>query len=697
MSNLVLNGNFELGTTNWTTDSKIGYRTDTESPTRGQVLYFATDGATADATQIIATTANTNYTLTYSLKNTGGPNGIYFSVLINGAEYSPSIVPNTSGSFDWTVYSFDITATSTSTTLTFRGQNDTAVFYLDDISLIKPTTDSIVVNGEFDNDLIGTGWTLGPNVSIQSGLGLPQLDASGNVPISGTTTNCLVFAINGTNSTRDVSQTLNTVTNSKYTLTYYLKSTGGATDGQYFSALWNGQDISNNSTYQQNVSSPVYDVSFNSKIQILSGQTTILPNHVISNGTVVTNSSTTDGLFNWIKFRFTVQATSPISTLTFRSRNDQAAYYLDGVSVTRGENLVFNGDFENPIQWGAVPSVGSLGWGGFGAFAWHQAGRSRLDESLPAGPLGQNGAGQNSRAMYFGVTNGETWTANPLKPIETIPNTYYYLTYYLRHRQPNTAGNTLSFIAIWNDVGISESAFSMSDTGVILNPPGITTTDGFFAYAKQTFLLKATSTSTNLSFQSRSDVSFFGLDDISVVQAFDSPCFNKDTKILCMVCSEQDTLQPKNVNESNEIYIKIQDIKKGTYVKTYKHGYRRVDLIGHGSFINNPDYWNGCMYRMKENPELIVTGGHSILVDEMSEEEHKKNRQYFCEDIKIDDKYLLLACVSDKFEKIQNNDRYTYYHFTLENDGDDDRRFGVWANGILTETPSKNQFTEYGL
>jgi hypothetical protein len=98
-----------------------------------------------------------------------------------------------------------------------------------------------------------------------------------------------------------------------------------------------------------------------------------------------------------------------------------------------------------------------------------------------------------------------------------------------------------------------------------------------------------------------------------------------------------------------------------------------------------------------EAKELIVTGGHSILVDEMSEEEHKKNRQYFCEDIKIDDKYLLLACVSDKFEKIQNNDTYTYYHFTLENDGDDDRRFGVWANEILTETPSKNQYIKYGL
>jgi hypothetical protein len=694
MSNIVINGDFENASTGWTLGA--GTAVSDIGPPHNNVCVFLHSGTPTDTTQIIPTDASANYTLTYSLKSDGGGNGQYFSVLINGQEYGASIVKNingikilpstsdSNGLFDWTVYSFDITAPSTSTILTFRGQNDPTRFYLDDISLIKPTTDSIVVNGEFDNDLIGTGWTLGPNVSIQAGLGLPQLDASGNIIINGTTTNCLVFDINGTNISRDVSQTLNTVTNSKYTLTYYLKSTGGATDGQYFSALWNGQDISNNSTYQQNISSPIYTISNTSQIQIIEGQTLIIPNAVISDGTTVTNASTNDGLFNWIKFRFTMQSTSPTSTLTFRSRTDQAAYYLDGVTVTRGENLVINGDFENPTQTGpTVSSVGSLGWAGTTAsYVWFQSGRSRL-QSLP----------QSSRCIYFGDISGSNWTAGPLKPIETIPNTYYYLTYYLKHQLANTAGNTLYFSAAWNDVEIIESRFSMSDTGVIFSPAGITTTNGQFTYKKQTFLQKATSTNTNLLFTGRSDVSFFGLDDISVVQAFDLACFNKDTKILCRI---------NDVNESNdeserELYIKIQDIKKGTYVKTYKHGYRRVDLIGHGSFINNPEYWNGCMYRMKENPDLVVTGGHSILVDEMTEEERTKNRQYFCEDIKIDDKYLLLACTSDKFEKIQNNDTYTYYHFTLENDGDDDNRYGIWANGILTETPSKNQYMKYGV
>lgn len=58
----------------------------------------------------------------------------------------------------------------------------------------------------------------------------------------------------------------------------------------------------------------------------------------------------------------------------------------------------------------------------------------------------------------------------------------------------------------------------------------------------------------------------------------------------------------------------------------------------------------------------------------------------------IEDKYLLLSSVSKDFIKLENRKLYTYYHFVLENDGNDDERFGVWSNGILTETTPKNDF-----
>jgi len=165
-------------------------------------------------------------------------------------------------------------------------------------------------------------------------------------------------------------------------------------------------------------------------------------------------------------------------------------------------------------------------------------------------------------------------------------------------------------------------------------------------------------------------------------------CFNEGTKILSL---------NKNLEEE---YIPIENLRKGDLVKSYQHGYRKIDLIGKNPMINNPEKFNECMYKMEKTSEngliedLIVTGGHAILVDDLGicKEENDK---IFGTTFMIDDKYLLLSAVSKEFLKLENTNVYTYYHFILENNGNDDKRFGVWANGILTETPSKNQFNNH--
>ena len=167
-----------------------------------------------------------------------------------------------------------------------------------------------------------------------------------------------------------------------------------------------------------------------------------------------------------------------------------------------------------------------------------------------------------------------------------------------------------------------------------------------------------------------------------VLVTTDPVCFNEDTKILCLNHSLE------------EEYVPIQDLKKGDLVKTYLHGYRKVDLIHKGVLFNNPNKWNQCMYKMEKTEEnglledLIVTGGHSILVDEFTETEKEKlNKNGVKEYIyKIDDKYLLFASASDHFVPLTDNEKYNYYHLTLENNGDGNQQFGIWANGILTET-----------
>jgi hypothetical protein len=176
---------------------------------------------------------------------------------------------------------------------------------------------------------------------------------------------------------------------------------------------------------------------------------------------------------------------------------------------------------------------------------------------------------------------------------------------------------------------------------------------------------------------------------VFVIQPISDPsCFNEGTKILCL----------NKLGE--EEYIPIENLRKGDLVKSYKHGYRKIDLIGKNPMINNPNRFNECMYKMEKTPDnrltedLIVTGGHAILVDDLSIYK-EENDLIFGGTPLIDDKYLLLSAVSKEFVKLENTNLYTYYHFILENNGNDDERFGVWANGILTETPSKNYFTNH--
>ncbi len=168
------------------------------------------------------------------------------------------------------------------------------------------------------------------------------------------------------------------------------------------------------------------------------------------------------------------------------------------------------------------------------------------------------------------------------------------------------------------------------------------------------------------------------------------PCFNEGTKILY--------LNKQMVDE----YIRIELLRKGDFVKTFKHGYRKIDLIGKNILINNPSIYSKCMYKMEKTDtnglieDLIVTGGHSIMVDTMTKEEQELNEQLFWGPTpKLDKKYLLLAAASNQFAPIKNKKPYVYYHLVLENEDNSEARYGIWANGILTETPTKEFFLKH--
>jgi hypothetical protein len=93
------------------------------------------------------------------------------------------------------------------------------------------------------------------------------------------------------------------------------------------------------------------------------------------------------------------------------------------------------------------------------------------------------------------------------------------------------------------------------------------------------------------------------------------------------------------------------------------------------------------MYKMKKSDDMIedllITGSHSILVDELSEEERKNMMKVFGKLKMIDGKYLLLSSLSNKLEKIKSKDTYEYYNIKLEGNP---CGYGIYANGALCES-----------
>jgi hypothetical protein len=183
-------------------------------------------------------------------------------------------------------------------------------------------------------------------------------------------------------------------------------------------------------------------------------------------------------------------------------------------------------------------------------------------------------------------------------------------------------------------------------------------------------------------------------------------CFCEGSKILCLkrVLSLSDGKTPINNSQKGllqqsqlkEEYRLVQDLMVGDFVKSYLHGYRKVSKILKGSFVNNPKDKGvaNCMYKMLKTDDngliedLTLTRNHGILVDKLSENEEKKVDK---NNLSVIDNLLsIITTDCDKFKKVIDTNVYKYYHFSLDGDGDNDRRFGVYANGILVEVPSNN-------
>ena len=162
-------------------------------------------------------------------------------------------------------------------------------------------------------------------------------------------------------------------------------------------------------------------------------------------------------------------------------------------------------------------------------------------------------------------------------------------------------------------------------------------------------------------------------------------CFKEDTKIL-----------------TKGGYRPIQELRPGDLIKTIKHGYKAINMIGYRE-IYNPI----CEERIKDKlykctysafPEifedLIITGCHSILVDNFKDDDQlEKTKRILGGIYSTDDKWRLPACVDERTVPYEKEGTFTIYHLALDND-DYYMNYGIFANGLVVETCSKRFLKE---
>jgi hypothetical protein len=171
------------------------------------------------------------------------------------------------------------------------------------------------------------------------------------------------------------------------------------------------------------------------------------------------------------------------------------------------------------------------------------------------------------------------------------------------------------------------------------------------------------------------------------------PCFGENARILCF-----------NKDLFEEEYVSIKNIRRGMLVKTLKHGYVAVEMIGKTVMRNN--YAEGERHKNRlykctkrnypemTNEDLILTGCHSILVDGFKNEDERRKTVEVNRKIYItDDKYRLPACVDERAEIYEKSGTFTIYHLALQND-DYYMNYGIYANGLLVETSSRRYMRE---
>lgn len=298
---------------------------------------------------------------------------------------------------------------------------------------------------------------------------------------------------------------------------------------------------------------------------------------------------------------------------------------------------------------------------------------------------------QNTYLLYLNDSPGELIVDSQSYPIQA--NTGFVFSEGLSHETQGTEGIARLLIGPMNEFAEPVGAgFNMSyypteaDALAYQNPlgyfNGYTVGDGgpYGGYTSW----RLASNSTGSSSQA---VVYVNGDTLNPADAYylypAAPCFLEGSTILCKV-------------DGVERYVPVEQLSKGTLVKTSLDGYKPVVLIGQGT-IQNPgtdERTEARLYKCSPSKypalshDLYITGCHSILEFPITDKQKEASIKHLGRLFVTDSKYRLMACVDERAEPWNSQGEYTIWHFALEHH-DDGMNYGVYANGgLLVETCS---------
>jgi len=150
-----------------------------------------------------------------------------------------------------------------------------------------------------------------------------------------------------------------------------------------------------------------------------------------------------------------------------------------------------------------------------------------------------------------------------------------------------------------------------------------------------------------------------------------------------------------------EVQASVETLRKGDLVKTLNNGFVPV-LLSSIVTLRPPNYANGSLFILTQDSEpnltedLCMACKHCTLTETIDDEMRLKALLYLGEYNTTDNMQKIPAGIDPRFSPVQHTENANIWVFSLQSQ-ESHANFGIYANGILVESISRDVFNSIGV